>query len=340
MTRENIADLKIKLKRTIYSHKVDKGQDQVKDHNQRLGFTPVLLLAYLRSGSSFTADIIQQAPNTFFVFEPLMNILQRVQIKTEPSCTNTDLFSEECRETSTNSFILDQMSGLFNCNFTEPFLQPEHPGGSINQMFLSKCLRIHKRRPNTCYRQLKQMCLKSSVRLVKTIRISVNLTKQLLIQIPNLKIVHLLRDPRAMIGSRKDGDFMSETNKYLITPEDICPRYERDLVAAMDIKRIWPDSIMQIYYEDLVLNPFVVSKAIYYFMGIKFPDKMQKWITEHTHSRHKNTYYYGTVRANSSSNIFKWKKSLQEKTIKETDKVCSSFYKSVNYFYKPYDKNS
>ena len=34
-------------------------------------FTPVIILTYMRSGSSLTGEIMQQHPDAFYVFEPL-----------------------------------------------------------------------------------------------------------------------------------------------------------------------------------------------------------------------------------------------------------------------------
>jgi len=42
-------------------------------------FTAIVLLTYMRSGSSLTGDILQQAPGVFYIFEPfkVLDIAQR-----------------------------------------------------------------------------------------------------------------------------------------------------------------------------------------------------------------------------------------------------------------------
>jgi len=40
------------------------------DRNKESKTIDVLILTYMRSGSTFTADILQQAPDVFYVYEP------------------------------------------------------------------------------------------------------------------------------------------------------------------------------------------------------------------------------------------------------------------------------
>ena len=45
-------------------------------------FTAVIILTYMRSGSSLTGDILQQSPGAFYVYEPL-RLLERL-VKLQP----------------------------------------------------------------------------------------------------------------------------------------------------------------------------------------------------------------------------------------------------------------
>lgn len=50
------------------------------DHHSKLAtppFTAVIILTYMRSGSSLTGDILQQSPGAFYIYEPLHG-LQRL----------------------------------------------------------------------------------------------------------------------------------------------------------------------------------------------------------------------------------------------------------------------
>ncbi|KAK3108114.1 hypothetical protein FSP39_001467 [Pinctada imbricata] len=343
MTTNNVAKI---IKKRINGN--DKRLKEMIDEMERLypegsmsqspreDFVPVLVLAYLRSGSSFTADIIQQAKGSFYVFEPLRNLLDREKIKSTASCNDTEFMSMECREPSTINFIIDQITKFYRCDYKVSFLVPDpHQGGSENQIFYANCLRATRQKPGYCFQLMRRICYKSSVRIIKTIRLSVDLTKMLLENIPNLKIIHLIRDPRAVVGSRQTGDFMKKTNLYLLSPKELCMRYEKDIAAAKEVERIWPTGIRRIHYEDLATDPHKISRGIYEFLGLRYLPGMTKWIEQHTSARSAYSYY-GTLRTKSSEMINKWKKTLPNSLIHEADQVCASFYKSVNNFYKTF----
>ena len=45
--------------------------------DKRFGATSVLILTYMRSGSSLTGDILQQATDSFYVYEPFWRVEHR-----------------------------------------------------------------------------------------------------------------------------------------------------------------------------------------------------------------------------------------------------------------------
>ena len=52
-------------------------------------FTPVVVVAYMRSGSSLTGNLIQEDPSTFYVFEPLHDLIRSYQKEKEIQFPNT-----------------------------------------------------------------------------------------------------------------------------------------------------------------------------------------------------------------------------------------------------------
>jgi hypothetical protein len=46
-------------------------------------FAPVVVVAYMRSGSTLTGNLIQQNPDTFYVFEPLHDLIRGYQKEKE-----------------------------------------------------------------------------------------------------------------------------------------------------------------------------------------------------------------------------------------------------------------
>ena len=178
---------------------------------------------------------------------------------------------------------------------------------------------------------MRDKCLTSKLRVIKTIRMSMGQTEYLLERIRNLKIVHLVRDPRGIITSRTRGDFLREENKeQLLSAREICKTFMADIYAADILKKKFPGRIKRFRYEDIAVNTSQSVQELYDFIGLDVPSIMPQWIRNHTSSGEYNGYY-GLVRKDSSQVAYKWKTSLSRKTIAETDSICNTFYTIAGY---------
>ena len=106
---------------------------------------------------------------------------------------------------------------------------------------------------NACVPKLKTACEQSNVRVIKTIRLSLKLISHLMKEVPGLKIVHLVRDPRATLRSQmsfgmcpmpKHGGTYNCTNKY-------CTRLESDSAEMEYLSKMYKGRVATVFYEDI-----------------------------------------------------------------------------------------
>lgn len=156
----------------------------------------VLIATSWRSGSSFLGELINQQPGTFYYFEPLH-------------------YYSYIRNKSTVQTEVDFVSSLFKCRFTgenEGYLEhvskPEHSFlfTRHNSRLWSSCTDF-KPRESLCFSAdyMGEVCSRHPVRLVKTVRLRVREASHLLDSLEELKLVVLVRDPRAVFNSRWSG---------------------------------------------------------------------------------------------------------------------------------------
>ena len=174
------------------------------------------------------------------------------------------------------------------------------------------------------------MCSKSLVRMVKTIRISMDSTDLMLDTLPNLKIVHLIRDPRGVLRSRKENGYLNRIKSVKFAAINLCNRMEGDIKAMELLSKKYPGRIKRFLYEDIAANAEQAAKDLYSFLGLNFPPNMHKWILDHTSARTRNGNY-GTIRMNSSIPANLWKTKLPFRTIKTIDDACEEVYKLLGY---------
>ena len=92
---------------------------------------------------------------------------------------------------------------------------------------------------------LGEVCLRHPVRLIKTVRLRVRQTESLLESLDNLKVVVLVRDPRAVFNSRWRGQVSTWChNPHCSDPTVSCSDLEDDIRSALKLKAQYPDKVL------------------------------------------------------------------------------------------------
>ncbi|XP_033644295.1 carbohydrate sulfotransferase 3-like [Asterias rubens] len=172
------------------------------------GKTCILILASLRTGSSFVGELFANNRDVFYLFEPGMDLGKRL---------NHIRGGKQLVE----NVLLRMIQDLFRCDFTNLHFYLRW----LSKLPADKLLKMAPRLYEYCQENLLQgtctitenvarvVCQSSRYIAIKTIRIP---DMSLVLPIAernalNLRVVHLVRDPRPMIASR----FLALTHKRL-----------------------------------------------------------------------------------------------------------------------------
>ncbi|KAH3728408.1 hypothetical protein DPMN_054364 [Dreissena polymorpha] len=130
-----------------------------------------------------------------------------------------------------------------------------------------------------CLRKARTQCLTPNTIILKVIRMSIEQAITLLPFFPNMKIIHLVRDPRAIINSRQ---VVGETTKNDFNAAnlqlDICSRLEKDLSGTKFLMTFDPSIIKLVQYEDIAEHPVEAAEDLYAFAGLTFDDKIESFV--------------------------------------------------------------
>lgn len=286
----------------------------------------ILIVAYMRSGSSFTADILQQSPEVFYIFEPFKRVIGVA--KANGLCESN---TEKCRlSIFTSQETFNDTYNILTCNFQNVRKMilnrlPDSAHVCKTQEKYKQCLSKFSRQ--RCVDLLSSDC-KNSIPMIKTIRLTGNLTLDLLHKIPGLKIIHLLRDPRGIINSRLKGGFtlLDQVASY---SRSLCSRMLADVKTAQIIKEKFSGQLHTVLYERLAENPMVGMEALYSFTKLRLNSKIKHYVKYITTSN-KNYGYFNT-RRNSKKVASKWRQTLEWSLVQAIDKSCYEFYKFTGY---------
>ena len=186
-----------------------------------------------------------------------------------------------------------------------------------------KCMNNFRRAMEPCVGNLSSVCREASLFGIKTIRLRADLVFQLLIDDPDLKIVHQIRDPRGIVYSRKRTALLSLlSGKNIVNEASIlCQRISYDVGILSRLEQQFPGRILQIKYEDLVVHPQETAQEFYDFLGVEMPPEVTSWFND-LNDTVKEGNAFSTIRRNSTATAFKWQTVLKADDIASITEKC------------------
>lgn len=148
---------------------------------------------------------------------------------------------------------------------------------------------------------------------------------------PGAKFVHIIRDPRAVASSLIRSN-VHESNVYFAAL-----RWFNDVNAGLKLKGLYPDDVLDIRFEDLILHPNRIFKKLCRFLAINFypgmiefcPEKKKEKSLEYSQFYSKITEKIGQLP--DSQRIEAWRSHLSPRQISVVESICWKTMKSLNY---------
>ncbi|XP_033747092.1 carbohydrate sulfotransferase 1-like [Pecten maximus] len=282
----------------------------------------VLLIAYLRGGTTFLGEMLGFRNENFYIYEPLHNLTTFGYFKPGFLCSMMD---ESCRRNNqTDDQVLDVIRGIYNCDSRKyrHLLQSWHYIKSMGQQKFSACSKTR----NGCPEKYFNQCSTAVSKVSKIPRISIGLASKLLTEFPNLKIIHLLRDPRAIMNSRYRLKWTPVPGGAL----SLCKKMKSDYQESIQVKKTHPGRLYTVFYEALAQNNLETFKDIYNFIGYQFDKEDHLRLTKMTAST-KDGPVDDTRRHDSAKTARKWRYQINTNVLIETNKACSELYRLLGY---------
>lgn len=187
-------------------------------------------------------------------------------------------------------YALSVLQKIYTCNFNAlsyKILKSFVAFPSTGQGYLRSagCFQ-HKREKNVshCVQHLTDLCRSSSVVIIKVLRIDMELARVLKTYLNNLSIIHLVRDPRAIMNSRAKGHFLS--NDPLSSQSmALCSVMYKNI---MNVQRY--DSCFTLQFEHLAKEPELVVRRLYSYCGLNFTMETSRWLKLHTNASQRDLF--------------------------------------------------
>ena len=198
-----------------------------------------------------------------------------------------------------------------------------------------RCIDLIDEEFTQCREKVVTECGKHTVRAAKVLRMRMSVTENVLKADPDIRVIHMIRDPRAIMLSRVNVDLLGRKIGIDIKRESLilCRQLIEDYNERQRLEKVFPGSFLQIKYEDLAMNLVPTLFNITQFLHIPYNKELEKSMLSIMHSDHhaSSNEPFNQSRENSTNVALAWKKKIDTRLKDFIDAGCSDVYKLFGY---------
>uniref|UniRef100_A0A8C4VA42 Sulfotransferase n=1 Tax=Falco tinnunculus TaxID=100819 RepID=A0A8C4VA42_FALTI len=290
-----------------------------------------------RSGSSFFGELFNQNPEVFFLYEPVWHVWQK-------------LYPGDA--VSLQGAARDMLSSLYRCDLSVFQLYSTAGAGknlttlgifgaATNKVICSSPLcpayrkevvgmvddRVCKKCPPQRLSRFQEECHKYRTLVIKGVRVFDLAVLAPLMRDPtlDLKVIHLVRDPRAVASSRiKSRHGLIRESLQVVRSRD--PRIHRIMAKTLQTALHPPDwlqgNYMAVRYEDLVVEPIKTLRQVYGFVNLAVSPEMEKFALNMTSGPGYSSKPFVVSARNATQALSAWRTALSFQQIKQVEEYC------------------
>ena len=300
----------------------------------------IFILAQGRSGSSLFGDLFNRDPEAFYIFEPFLAIerLNKFVHFAMDNKTQLEFYKNEA-----TSFLQGLLTCTTNKQF-EKYMNKYDEFGSrsrtaafarkpFQSVWINSNLVLKLCKNLTVYTVIKELAFRLPDKKVEFL-FDMSLKHNM-----DLKIIHLVRDPRAYLLSQMKLNWFYETTNLTSRKMEnyVKNRCEETLNYINEIKLNEKKFKMKMEYllfryEDLLEHPDFILQKVSDMTGIDVVTKSGEWFRNMTTGKdlgEKNRYQNGVRNAKAVRSS--WKSKIKKKLLDTIQKHCAEVMNELNY---------
>ncbi|KAL1470290.1 hypothetical protein MTO96_040516 [Rhipicephalus appendiculatus] len=280
----------------------------------------VIIVTYFRAGSNFVGDLLSSSPPTFYHYEPLRiyTVATRLDGRTVTNATSLLGHLLRCELQNAGKYVRKA--------FRKKYLFERNH-------FLRTMCRGHSKE---CFSPdlVSKVCARAPAQVMKITRLHMSHVRDWLRSDPDLatsvKILHLVRDPRGILASRRLLGWCNGS-KSCVDTDTLCSELRADLNMTEELEKTHPKSTCRVRFEDMSLDPKKRALELLEALGLNHTVHVNLFLKEHTKASKKDASNPYSTRRNSSVVPFQWVNKLKFKDIAHIQRSCSDVMRRLGY---------
>lgn len=229
----------------------------------------------MRSGTTFTGEVFRSYPDSLYLFEPMQYLSGNVGYNNITYMNGTQRFYDR---TSLHDLHASAIRNLLLCRFHEvpaDVFKTSHFLYHNNLKSFYNCV-LGVRGNDTllgmkCIPMLKQKCERATSFAIKLITVRMEAIAQVMKLLPEVYVIHLVRDPRPALFSQMKVGQVAASN-LANESESHCSNLLSD-VGVTKQESCFRQNFHRQRYEDLVRDPLGQFEGLFEFVNLNFhPD--------------------------------------------------------------------
>ena len=199
------------------------------------------------------------------------------------------------------------------------------------QVNYNHCLKKYEDINAKCLHHLYSQCSRSEANTIKTVRLTMDTIEDVLNKDPSVKVIYLLRDPRAIVTSRNI-QLISKAARFKSKPGDLdqyvvqearmlCSKMMHDIVKSNNLSKRFPNRIQEARYEHVAQRPLEMFRSLYDSLNFSNFNVIDQWFKAVSQTL-VDGKRYDTKRKNSTLTASQWQRHMTLWTAKAVEGVC------------------
>lgn len=313
--------------------------------------TKTLISSIPRSGSSFLGELFNLHDDVFYLYEPLHSKKTFAHLNLIPQHSYNMQSLNLIQDISVCNFRKHQdfLSFISNPDLSNPHFR------SSSRILASPPFCKHHILVNYTEEEYRRNCYHLNANLVEIYCNKYNhvVIKELVHRLPYetirglqpllkdhlIRIIYLVRDPRAVIHSMINAEWIgsketSFSRSVSTAISKVCKMFTNNYRHINANKYFYKSRLLLVRYEDLVTQPEEVIEELFKFTDIEVYDKIFDWAIENIHGQFSNTNankIFSVLLRNATFSLNSWRTRLTINAIFKMQGKCGSTMQKLGY---------